>query len=266
MSEQLLSAAARLSAQVWMVDASAVPGYFAGLVRGDLASAASSSGGGSVSIVGDVAVVTIDGVMVPEAVYAGEVGTLPLARQINGLRTRNSVAAVVLRINSPGGVARGVSELTQAIANLSREKPVLAQVEQACCSAAYMAASQAGAIYAGPRDDVGSIGVRTLVYDMSEMFAKAGVEAVSVATGPLKDFAVEGLAVTDEQKAAMRERVGLLFEDFKAAVQRGRSMNDQNFAAVATGRVWYGEQAVGLGLVDGVQDFAATLGSVGVAA
>lgn len=252
--------ASRLVDQVWAVRDSAFSAYLCDMAAGRLRPAAKpDESAASYGKQGTVAVFNVEGVMVPQAEWFGEVGTQGLSQALNAAAANEDIDAGVLVINSPGGMASGMTELMDAVTAFTDAKPLVAHVSGACCSAAYWLASGASAIYAGPRDDIGSIGVRSLIYDFSAYFEQLGIEAVSTATGPLKDLGVMGAPVTDDQRAYLQERVDFLFADFKSAVMAGRGFTDEEFAKVSDGRVWFTSQAVELGLLDGIQKLNQTV-------
>ena len=242
----------RLIDQVWAIRDSSLQAYIADGVAGRLKAVGEGAQSGVYERQGTTAVFRVAGVMVPQARWFDEVSTAELTRALNVAAGDADVRSGVMLISSPGGMALGQIELEQAAAKFASAKPLVAHVEQCCCSAAYWLAAQATKIFAGPRDDIGSIGVRSLYYDWSKYFEEFGVEAVSTATGPLKDLGVLGKPITEQQRAFLAERVEYTMGDFKKAVTSGRHFDDEQFAAIADGRVWFGEQALGLGLIDGI--------------
>lgn len=257
--------ASRLVDQVWAVRDSAFGAYLSDMAAGRLRPVTGEKAA-AWRREGTVAVFNVEGVMVPTAEWFGETGTQDLAKALNAAAANEDIDAGVLVINSPGGMAQGMTELMDAVQAFTAAKPLMAHVSGACCSAAYWLASGATAIYAGTRDDIGSIGVRSLIYDFSAYFEQMGIEAVSTATGPLKDLGVMGAPVTDGQRAYLQERVDYLFADFKQAVIEGRGFTDEQFEKVSDGRVWFTSQAVELGLLDGLQKLNDTVAAALAAA
>ncbi len=199
-----------------------------------------------------VAVVDIKGVFMPSAEYSDEVDTGLLTELINKLAVDDSVGAVVYDIESPGGVAAGMSELVEASTALSAAKPVYAYTGMCMCSAAYWLAATAGAgIYAGPDADVGSIGTRIFTFDLSKMFAEMGVEPVAIDTGPFKSMGAFGTELTAEHRSHLQDRVNSVQEDFSAAVKAGRDFNEKQLESVLDGKTFRVAEAVSLGLLDG---------------
>jgi signal peptide peptidase SppA len=208
---------------------------------------------------GVIAVVDVRGVLSPRVEGWDEINTYRLADQLDALCEDDSVEAVLMHIESPGGYSMGMVELDHAAMQLAAKKPLIAQTHLCCCSGAYWLAARAHKIYAGPRDDVGSIGVRGGCMDWSGCLKNLGIEMVSITTGPLKDTGVFGTPMTDAKRAFLQERADAVMVDFVAAVQQGRKLSNEQMAAVTTGGWWTADKAHALGLVDGIQSFRATL-------
>lgn len=209
---------------------------------------------------GSVAIFHVDGIMSPHAEWSDETDTVALASELQAAAADPDVTAGVLAINSPGGYSAGMRDLADAAVQFAARKPLLAQVDQVAASAGYWLATAAHSIVATSRDDeVGSIGVRSLIYDFSELFKNFGIEAVDTATGDLKSLGVMGAPVTEKQREYLRSRVDAVFGHFSSAVQSRRNMTPEQFAAVSDGRTFLAEQAMELGLIDGIQSFEETL-------
>ncbi len=249
-------ASTRLAGEVWSIRPDRMQAYLGARAAGPVKPRAESA---VRQPQGAVAVFEVRGVIVDRAEWFDEVGSLELARQLTAAAADPSIESGLLLINSPGGMVRGMQEFDEAAQAFAAKKPLIAQVEGCCCSSAYRLACSATKIFAGPRDDVGNIGTRNMLWDWSEAFKESGIEVVDFSTGPLKTTGVMGLPVTDEQRAFMQQRVDYLQNDFRQTVERGRAMTPEQFDAIATGAWWFGDQAVGLGLIDGVQSLTETL-------
>lgn len=169
------------------------------------------------------------------------------------------VRAIVLNIDSPGGTVDGIHSLTQAVGRANRSKPVIAHADGLMASAGYWLASQTSAIYASPGSEIGSIGVRLLVYDLSRAFENGGIEAIAIDTGPLKSAGAMGTEITQEQRDYFQSQVDTYFADFLGDVRRGRKLNQSQAKAVSAGGTFIGAQAIEAGLVDGIQSLDETL-------
>ena len=217
-----------------------------------------------VTIDDGVAIVRVDGTLTrrPEfwqAFFDG-LSSEALAFEIERLAVDDSVDAIALRIDSPGGEASGMPEVADAIYEAAKIKPVVAVADRMAASGAYYIASQATKVYAGGRDaDVGSIGTLLVAYDYSQFFEKAGIKPVVFATGPFKATGALGTEFTDDQKAYLQSRVDETQKHFVEAVKRGRGLTGDQLAAATDGRVFRPTEAMRLGLIDGVKSFADVL-------
>lgn len=166
-----------------------------------------------------------------------------------------NVEAVVLRINSPGGSPVQSQAVYEEIRHLSQEHPdipVYSWVEDIGASGAYYIAAATNEIYAAPASLVGSIGVISSGFGFSEAMDRVGVERRTFTSGENKAFLDPFSKVSDQQRAFWESVLGSTHEQFIEAVRNGRGdrliENDMTFS----GLVWTGEQAVELGLIDGV--------------
>lgn len=207
---------------------------------------------------GGVAVVDVKGVLVRHPYWLDEISTLELAKTLQQLASDENVSAVVLDIDSPGGSAV-MPELMASASTLAAAKPLFAYTSEYCCSAAFKLACTAGRVYAGPQSTVGSIGTILTLYDWSVFFKNWGIEPVAITTGEFKSLGFLGAAITESHRAYLAERVQQIHEKFREAVQTGRGLSEEEYNAVADGRVWWSDEAVGLKLIDGVKTFAETL-------
>jgi signal peptide peptidase SppA len=177
------------------------------------------------------------------------------------MMTNDAVRAVMIEIDSPGGSVDGTQELAEDLARLNAVKPVVAQVNDLCCSAAYWAASQATLIAANANALVGSLGTLMVVYDQSKHFEQEGVKPIVISTGTLKGAGARGTALSDELIGQLRALVEDANERFMAGVKSGRSSRlARPLGELWTGAVWPSgvgrsgrESAVELGLIDVVE-------------
>ena len=177
--------------------------------------------------------------------------TNEIQRAVRDAIADEEVGAILLNVNSPGGLADGCEQLYRTIAEAAKVKPVHAHIDGMAASAAFYAIAGASRITVEKSSFAGSIGTYMVVDDWSAFYAKAGVKAhVVTSAPPLKGAGVQGSEVTPEQLAMWQREVDALAKQFKAAVQAGRGLTDDQVAAVATGEVWIGPEAVALGLAD----------------
>ena len=170
--------------------------------------------------------------------------------------------SILLHIESPGGSIAGLADFAERVHQASFEKPVVAYIDDLGASAAYWIASQAGAIYANQTALVGSIGVYTLYMDSSKWAENKGIKMHILRSGQHKGVGSLGVAISDENLAAIQERVNAYFEMFVGAVLRGRraaGLDDSTLRAIADGRVFVGAEAVRNKLIDGIDTLANVL-------
>ena len=213
--------------------------------------------GASDSIAVIVAQGTIVDGMEPTGVVAGDT----FARLIREAREDDSVKAVVLRIDSPGGSA-WASELIRRELELTRQagKPVIASMSSVAASGGYWIASGADEIWAAPATVTGSIGIFGLFPEFSEPLRRLGIGVDGVATAPLAGALDPRRPLDEDAAAAMQLSIEHGYRRFLDVVAQARKMTTDEVDAVARGRVWTGEAASGLGLVDklgGLQDAVA---------
>jgi protease-4 len=180
---------------------------------------------------------------------AGNGETLKLIREA---RDSPSVAAALVRIDSPGGGTEGSEEIYDELRRLAAKKPVAAVVGGMAASGAYIAALGTDRIFVRGNSIVGSIGVLVEYPNLSGLMDKVGVKLESIKSSPLK-AAPNGFEPTsDEARAAMAALVADSFDWFKALVKDRRGLSDEELAKVDDGRVFTGRQGLPLKLVDAI--------------
>jgi len=208
-----------------------------------------------------IAIVELSGPLMKQvSSLSGGTSTVQARAQIHRAARDDSVAAIVLRIDSPGGTVSGTQDLADEVAAAAKRKPVVAYIEDLGASAAYWIASQASKVYAANKTTlVGSIGTYAVLYDMSARAAMLGVKVHVIRAGDHKGAGTPGTEITPEQLARWQTIVGSLNEQFLQGVAQGRKLPLARVQQLATGDVHVGEAAQALGLIDGVQSFDATL-------
>jgi protease-4 len=158
--------------------------------------------------------------------------------------------AVVLRVNSPGGSAAASEALYLKVRELAASKPVVAYIEEYGTSGAYMAVLPAARILAANSSIVGSVGVYTSVITYSGLLEKLGVRVYVFKSGELKDVGSSFREPSEEDKRVLQSIVDGVFELFKKRVLAHRRL--ANASEVFSGRPFLAEEAVKLGLIDGI--------------
>ena len=181
--------------------------------------------------------------------------------QFDHIADDESVKAIVLRVDSPGGTVSGSDELHYRLAELAKERdlPVVVSMGGIAASGGYYVAMANGGredvIFAEPATLTGSIGVIIPHFDVSKLLKKFDIEDDSIASGPLKEM----LSPTKDRTPELAERerkvlqtlVDEMFARFKQIVKQGRpKLDDEKLASVATGQIFTAQQALDAGLVD----------------
>ena len=179
---------------------------------------------------------------------------------LRALRENKSVKAVVLRVNSGGGSAYASEQIWREVELLKAEKPVVVSMGGLAASGGYYISSGANMIYAEPTTLTGSIGIFGMVPDYSELTTqKIGLKFDVVKTNALSDLGAAGRPMNAEEGQLMQTMVERGYETFTRRVAMGRKMKIEDVKAIAEGRVWTGEQAVDLGLVDKIGNLDAAI-------
>ncbi len=214
-----------------------------------------------------VALIHIDGVIAGTgSPVDGIVTPQRFLEQLERAEDDDSVRAILIRVDSPGGTVAASQECAMAVAAIG--KPVVVSVGDICASGAYMIASQADEIVASPGSSVGSIGVIMEIPNVSGLLDKLGVEFTVLTEGEHKDVGSPYRSVTGTEAAMLQRQMRLVYERFITDVAKGRRMERQRVAELATGWVWLGTEAKDLGLVDRIGTYrdalerAAELGGI----
>lgn len=160
------------------------------------------------------------------------------------------IKAVVVRIDSPGGAVAPTQEIYEEIGKLKKKKPVVASLGSIAASGGYYIASACDRVVANPGTLTGSIGVIMELGNVEELLRKLGLKGYAIKSGPHKDIGSPLRPLTPEGKAILQGLVDNVHGQFVSAVATGRKMPEDKVRAIADGRVFSGEQAKGLGLVD----------------
>jgi protease-4 len=174
-----------------------------------------------------------------------------IVRELRAHRDNPQVKAVVIRINSPGGVVGPTQEIHQALMRLREAgKPVVASLGSIAASGGYYAAVAADRIYANPGTLTGSIGVIMQMANVDNLFKKVGVEYVVVKAGHYKDLGNFSRPMTPDERRVLQTLLDDVHGQFIEAVAHGRKLDRAEVVKFADGRVFSGVQAKDLRMVD----------------
>ncbi|MFR9648965.1 MAG: signal peptide peptidase SppA [Rikenellaceae bacterium] len=172
---------------------------------------------------------------------------------IKEARSDNDIKSVVLRVNSPGGDALAADAIWREVELLRREKPVIVSMGAAAASGGYYIAAPADLILADRTTVTGSIGVFGLFpYLGGALESKLGVTSDVVKSNSMADFASPLKPLTWEQKRLLQRRVDKVYDKFTSLVASGRNLSLEEVKQIAQGKVWSGEQALEIGLIDAI--------------
>ncbi len=160
----------------------------------------------------------------------------------------DSVKAIVLRINSPGGGVGPSQEIYEEVRKI--KKPVVCSMGAVAASGGYYIACGSKKIYANPGTITGSIGVIMQFLNVRELIEKIGVKGFVVKSGELKDAGSPLRDMTPEERAYLQGVIDNVHGQFIRAVAEGRKLDVEAVRKIADGRIFTGEQAKALGLVD----------------
>jgi len=214
-----------------------------------------SSGNHKVAQTEKIAIIYVEGVIVggrgESNVFTEQGGTDQIIKELHEARDDASVKAVVLRINSPGGSAAASQEVGEEIKKLRAQgKVVVTSMGDVAASGGYWLAACTDKIYANPTTMTGSIGVYVPYANWEELYKKVGIYQEKIKSGPHKDILSPDRPMTNEERAIIQVMVDDIYSQFVAVVAEGRKMDVEQVRKLADGRVFTGNQAKQLGLVD----------------
>ncbi len=186
-------------------------------------------------------------------------GSYTIAKAMKQARLDRSVKAVVFRIETGGGSSLASDVILREVALTARVKPVIVSMGAAAASGGYYAAAAATEIFANRATLTGSIGIFYGKVDVVGMLAKLGVHSESLRTAPQADAESLFRPFTEEEHVLLGVKVKQFYDLFVGRVAEGRKLTPAQVHAVAQGKVWLGEQALGHHLVDKVGGFRQAL-------
>ena len=207
-----------------------------------VASALRVGEGGAVAFGPRVAVVELEGMILDVE---------DLLTDLRSHRDNPVVRAVVVRINSPGGVVGPTQEVHDALQRMREAgKPVVASLGAVAASGGYYVAVAADRIYANPGTLTGSIGVIIQMANVESLMKKVGVDYVVIKAGHFKDMGNVSRRMTAEERRVLQALLDDVHAQFIQAVAAGRRLDDATVRRFADGRVFSGVQAKALGMLD----------------
>lgn len=180
------------------------------------------------------------------------IGATPgsLIPQIKAAAADEDVRALLVKVNSPGGAVVATDEIYHAL-QTAIDKPIVVLMGDVAASGGVYVSMAADHIMANPNTLTGSIGVRlTDILEYGDLLEQLGIDVTTIKAGTLKDIGSSTRPMTDEERAILQAVVDDSYANFIAIVAEGRDLPEEEVRTFADGRIFSGERAVELGLVD----------------
>jgi protease IV len=197
-----------------------------------------------------IAVVYAEGTIIDGEGSGSNLGGDKLARAIRKFRLDPDVKAIVLRINSPGGSGSASEVIWRELAAAHKIKPVVVSMGTVAASGGYYIATASNRIFVEPATITGSIGVFGLFPNVQKLFSSIGITWDSVETTPYSDLLTPFRQKTPEEMGVIQKYIDQFYQEFLEHVSQDRNIPVDQVNEIAQGRVWSGEQALKLHLVD----------------
>jgi protease-4 len=173
-----------------------------------------------------------------------------VVHNLKRFREDDSIKAIVLRIDSPGGGVGPTQEIFREIRKTVSKKKVVASMGAIAASGGYYVAAGADGIVANPGTITGSIGVIMGFTNFQKLLNKIGLVPVVVKSGEYKDTGSPVRKMTEDEKKILQDLVNIIHTQFVMAISEGRKLERSKVESLADGRIFSGEEAKHLGLVD----------------
>ncbi len=183
-------------------------------------------------------------------VLGGIFDAKPVTEELRDLKKDDQAKAVVLRVDSPGGSVGASQEIFEAVKSLKEAKPVVVSMGTVAASGGYYIAAPANRIVANAGTITGSIGVRMDLMNVEDLLGWARLRPVTLKSGALKDVGSPTRAMTPEEREYLEGILKAMHEQFKKAVTENRGLESAAVDHLADGRIFTGEEALKLKLVD----------------
>jgi protease-4 len=214
------------------------------------------AGGGeqaSIHAFGDkIGVVDLEGVIIDPAT---------VVQQLKKFGDDDSIKAIILHVNSPGGGVAASEEIYRQVKRIrdDKKKRIVASIETVGASGAYYVSSATNKIYADNGSIVGSIGVIAQWVNYGELLRWAKLKDITMKAGEFKDTGSPTRDLTPAEQAYLQSLIDNMHGQFIQAVADGRKAKFEDIKAIANGKVWTGQQALSMKLIDQIADFEAAV-------
>lgn len=199
----------------------------------------------------NIAIVYASGQIIDGEGDESTIGSITLSEALRQAREDKKVKAIVMRVNSPGGSAVASEVIRREVELAAKEKPLIVSMGNYAASGGYWISSSSDYIFADPTTLTGSIGVFGTVPNLKGFFNdKLGLTFDEVKTNENSDFGSIAKPLSPYQMKMMQKHVTDTYDDFITLVSTERELRKTFVDSIAQGRVWSGDDAIGLGLVD----------------
>jgi len=213
-----------------------------------------------------VAVIELSGVMTSSHDAGNRmISARRVVEQLEKYRNDNSVKAIVLRVDTPGGTVVAAQEIHGAVQRLraSSGKKIVVSMGDVAASGGYYVACAADRVFASPGTLTGSIGVIMQFPNYQGLLGKIGLGSNTIKSGEFKDIGNGAREMTDRDRRLLQNLVDDVYGQFVEAVAAGRKLTPERVRALADGRIYSGRQAKELDLVDELGDLDAAIAAAG---
>ena len=208
-----------------------------------------------------IGVVDLEGVIIDPSVVVA---------QLKKFGEDDSIKAIIIHVNSPGGGVAASEEIYREVKRLrdDKHKRIVASIETVGASGAYYVSSATNKIYADNGSVVGSIGVISEWVNYGDLLRWAKLKPEVLTVGEYKDTGDPSRDMTPKERAYLQSLIDNMYGQFVSAVAEGRHAKVDDIKAIADGRVWTGQEALSMHMIDQIADFEAavddTAKSVGI--
>ena len=217
-----------------------------------------------------VAVIYVDGVITnssSKGIWGDVGGSENIINQLHKASEDSSIKAIILRINSPGGSTGATQEVGEEIKKIrAKGKLIYTSMGDVAASGGYWLAACTDKIYANSSTITGSIGVYMPYSNWEELYRKIGIKQEKIKSGEFKDIMSSDRPMTDKEREIIQGIVNDTYDGFVQTVAEGRKMDINKVKTLADGRIYTGNQAKALGLVDDLGNMYDAIDAVAKAA
>ncbi|MFO7866497.1 MAG: signal peptide peptidase SppA [Candidatus Aminicenantes bacterium] len=177
-------------------------------------------------------------------------GSRTVSEWIRKAKDDDSIAAIVFRVDSPGGSVVASDTIWREVSLAKKKKPVIVSMSDLAGSGGYQVSMAAHSIVAHPQTLTGSIGVIFAKFNFAGLYRKLGITAEKIQYGDRADMFTTFRSATQEERELLDQHIRQVYQHFITKVAAGRNMSKEKVDDLGQGRVWTGAQAVELGLAD----------------